>query len=106
MIYKLSPILGGRSEVAKLSLMEALGHMCLLKDEEEAKRDEKEIERFINFRSMQFARPVDEKDVDKKRALQEFERQITPRKFRGSAGAGKKIRTLQDYKWDFEKKDE
>lgn len=105
-IFEVSPVVGGRSELMDVTIEEAFGLMCMVKDRREFEQDEKEIERYIHYRSMQFARPTDEKDTEGKRAREQFEKQITPRKFRNSAGGNKKLRTLQDYKWDFEKKDE
>lgn len=77
MIYKLSPILGGRSEVAKLSLMEALGHMCLLKDEEENKKNVAEMNRYLEFLAMVHANPP--QDNKQAKAREAFERNIKPK---------------------------
>lgn len=77
----------------------------MLQDEEDGERDEKEIERYIRYQSLKMVQPYDEKDTKVKRAREEFEKQITPRKFRSNV-PGRKPKALNEYKWDFEKKDE
>lgn len=63
MIHKLSPLLGGRSEVMKLTLMEALGHMCMLKEKEKAEEIKEASDRYIHFLSMMYAHPTDDKKM-------------------------------------------
>lgn len=96
-IYRLSPLLGGRSEVLKLTLMEALGHMCLLKDKDEIERKEKEYERYLHFLSMFHSHPIDSDNTEAKRAREEFFEMIKPKQENQLAPPTK------EYKWDYEK---
>lgn len=78
--------------------------MCMVKDKREFEQDEKEIERYIRYRSLQFSHPTTKDDTKGKQAREEFEKQITPRKMRkGNSVTSKPIR--KEYKWDFEKEE-
>lgn len=72
MIFKLSPLLGGRSEVLKLSLLEALGHMCILKDEEEAKEKREHADRYFSFISKLYSHPPESLNEKMRKGQTEF----------------------------------
>ncbi|WP_025910656.1 hypothetical protein [Priestia flexa] len=97
MIHKLSPVLGSRSEVLDTPIDEALEHMYLLKQTEEAKQKEKEYERYIHFKSMVHSHPIDKDNHRAWQARQKFEDSIRPKE---------EVRELKqsDMKWDFEEK--
>lgn len=90
-IYKLSPLLGGRSEVLSTDLMEALGHMCISKDEEEARNKKDEVDRYINFLSMVHSHPTEGKEAA--RAREEFMKMIKPKDKNTQ-------RTEKPFEWD------
>lgn len=96
-IYKLSPILGSRAQVLQTPIHEALIHMNLLKQSEEAKQKEKEYERYIHFKSMVHSHPIDKDNHRAWQARQKFEDSIRPKE---------EVRELKqsDMKWDFEEK--
>jgi len=54
----------------ELTLFEALGHMCILKDEEKAEEEGKHFDRFINFLSMLRSRAP--KSKEEQRETQEY----------------------------------
>jgi len=88
----------------EVTIEEAFGLMCMVKDKREFEQDEKEIERYIRYRSLQLSRPTSKEDTKGQRAREEFEKQILPRKMRKNT-VGNKVRSLKEYKWDFEKKE-
>lgn len=75
-IHRLSPELGGRSEVLAISLMEALGHMCMLKDKEEAKHKEDKMNRYLDFLARIHSHPPQSKE--QAQARKEFDMKIKP----------------------------
>jgi hypothetical protein len=77
--------LGGYSEVMALSLMEALGHMCLLKDKDEAKVKNKQAERFLDFLAMSIIHPS--KDDKSSKAREKFAEKIKPNEEKNTAGS-------------------
>ncbi|MED3974615.1 hypothetical protein P4639_14575 [Priestia megaterium] len=98
-------MIGGRSELMEVTIEEAFGLMCMVKDKREFEQDEKEFERYIRYRSLQLSRPTDEKDTEGKRAREAFEKQIMPRKMKQRNGLPSRP-AKREYKWDFEKKEE
>lgn len=75
-IFKLSPILGGRSEVCETDLMEVLGHMCIIKKTEEAKHKEDQMNRYLDFLSRIHSHPPQSKE--QAQARREFDMKIKP----------------------------
>ncbi len=65
-IFRLSPRLGGRSEVLKAKLIELLKYMEFEKEEEEAKIQKEKMDRWFNFMSMLHAHPMSDKQARKK----------------------------------------
>jgi len=88
--------------VLALTLMEALGHMCMLKDREEAERDAKEMDIYINYQALRLSHPTTKEDKSGVQAREEFLKSITPRRFKKNQAPAKP----KEYKWDFEKKEE
>ena len=89
----------------EVSIEEAFGLMCMVKDKREFEQDEKEMERYIRYRSLQLSRPTDKDDTKGQRAREEFEKLIMPRKMKQRNGVSSKpART--EYKWPFEEKKE
>ncbi|WP_342835606.1 hypothetical protein [Priestia sp. SB1] len=85
-------MLGGRSEVLKLPLREALGHMSLLKDKDEMEAKNKEFERWINFLSLAHSHPLQTDDSEVKKARNQFIELIKP-KVKAGSKADKRFET-------------
>lgn len=96
--------MGSRSEVLALSLMEALGHMCMLKDEEEAERERKDLDYYIRYKTLEVFHPVDRKDAETANARRKFEESLTPRSMKKG---NKQLAPPKpkEFKWDFEDKE-
>lgn len=73
MIFKLSPILGSRSEVLETYLLEALHHLILIQDKEKEDEEYKRMERQIHFLSLKHSRPFQEQPKpSEKREREQF----------------------------------
>ncbi|WP_374187430.1 hypothetical protein ACEPPU_24075 [Priestia aryabhattai] len=87
-----------------VTIEEAFGLMCMVKDKREFEQDEKEIERYIRYQSLKMVQPFDSKDMKAKKALEEFEKHIMPSKMKQRNGVSSKP-ARREYKWDFEDKE-
>ncbi|QFG05425.1 tail assembly chaperone [Bacillus phage 031MP002] len=79
LIFQLSPILGGRSEVLDAPFVELLSHFQMLKERQEN-------ERYLNFLSMHYSNPMSDN-----KGRKEFLKSITPESqaFKTEAAKGK-----------------
>lgn len=100
-MFKLSDLLGGRSEVVDAPAVELMKYMEMAIEEAENKHKAKQAEMYINYLSNVFSQQLEEKPTTEyKRAKEEFIQLITPEE------PGKEKKKLpKTYEWDFEPED-
>lgn len=103
-IFKLSPILGGRSEVCETDLMEVLGHMCIIKKTEEAEREAKSFDYYIHYKTLEMFHPVDKKDAETLKKRKMFAESLMPESMK-KVGKTPTPPPSKKLMWDHEKEE-
>ena len=78
MIYRLSPLLGGRSEVLETPILEALHLLILQNQEREQKAKEREVEGFLDYLKLVHSHPLQTDDEEAVKSRDRFIESIRP----------------------------